>query len=297
MEPTCSFAESDDDADASKRARRLWRCFETIHQVVYFSSHTARRTDALGLRGFWMGYFAMRSAPLGRVHPAVVTATFFGFHHGRVCRALPDAWNYTTPEGAIAARLSVAELTLSEHVDVDACIGEAAEMLWLAAQSANTAGRPLAAANQALSRPQTTLGTLWQAATVLREHRGDGHIAALLSQDITPAEAHHLKIAAGEATEIDLRRARGFPERDWVEAKTELQYRRWIDEGGRLTAEGRQKRDTVEEATDRTATQPWRAPGTDSGRVLQVLEPVAALIQRKGLIPRSNPAGLVWQPR
>lgn len=288
--PTCSV-------DAAVRTRHLWRCFETIHQVVYFSAHTARHNDALGLRGYWMGYFAMRSAPLGRVHHAVITATFFGFHRSRVCRALPDAWHYTTPEDALAARLSAADAALAELIGVEVDVSESAELLWQAAQRADTTGRPLAAANQALPRPRTALGTLWQAATALREHRGDGHIAALLSRDITAAEAHQLKIAAGDATENDLRRGRGFPDQEWEDAKTALQKRGWTDSGGRLTRQGRSEREAVEDITDLAAAGPWRPPGTDADRVLQLLEPVASVIQRSGLIPRPNPAGLVWDAR
>lgn len=283
--------------DAAVRARHLWRCFETIHQVIYFSAHTARHSDALGMRGYWMGYFAMRSAPLGPVHPAVVTAAFFGFHASRVWRALPDAWSCTRPEDAIAARLSAADAALAELIGVEVDVHEAAELLWQAAQRADTAGRPLAAANQALPRPRTARGTLWQAATVLREHRGDGHIAALLSRDITPAEAHQLKIAAGDATENDLRQGRGFPDREWEDAKTALQNRGWIDTGGRLTRQGRSEREAVEDITDLAAAGPWRDPGADANRVLQLLQPVAGVIQRSELIPRPNPVGLVWEVR
>jgi hypothetical protein len=274
-------------------ARQLWIRFEVVHDVLYFSPRTVERAGALGLRGYWMGYFAFRAAPLGPVGPAVVTAVFFGFHRSRVSRALPDAWTYTTPQAAIAAREAAADAAIAELTSAD--LGEAAELAWQAAQAADIAGRPLAAANQVLPRSDNPRIALWQATSVLREHRGDGHNAVLVSRGIGPAEAHLLKAAAGEADADVLRTGRGFPQDEWARARAGLQDRGLLDGDGRLTATGRAERDAIEDATDRAARQPWDDLGpAGTARLLALLDPLAAATLESGLIPRPNPVGLVW---
>ena len=93
--------------EARELPRQLWVRFEAIHDLIYFSPRRGEQADALGLRGFWMGYFAFRAAPLGPVGPETVTAMFFGFHRSRVGRALPDAWDYTTPQRALGGVLGL----------------------------------------------------------------------------------------------------------------------------------------------------------------------------------------------
>jgi hypothetical protein len=78
-------------------ARRLWATLETLHDVTYFADGVRPAGVALGLKGFWMTYFAFRAAPLGPVPAAVVIAAFGGFRPAMVARALPDAWSRTTP--------------------------------------------------------------------------------------------------------------------------------------------------------------------------------------------------------
>jgi hypothetical protein len=238
-------------------ARQLWQRFEVVHDVVYFSPHTAEAARALGLKGYWMGYFALRAAPLGPVGPATVTAVFYGFHRSRVARALPDAWTYTSPEAAVAAREAAVDLALAELTggsDVD----EAAELAWRAAQLADTAGRPLAAANQALPRSGSARVALWQATAVLREHRGDGHNAVLVSRGVGPAEAHLLKAGSGESDADVLRTGRGIPSQEWDAARDGLRARGFLDGDGRLTEAGQAEHEAIEAATDRAARQPWR---------------------------------------
>lgn len=274
-------------------ARRLWRRYELVHDVTYFSPHVVQRAADLGLRGFWMGYFAMRSAPLGPVHPAVVAASFYGFHPSRVFRALPDAWRYTTPAEALAAREAGVDAALGELGLDDARVVEAADLAWRAAQGADPAGRPLAAANQALPQPLTARAGLWQATAVLREHRGDGHVAALVSRGVRPVEAHWLKIAAAETDPVSLEVSRGFPAEEWQAGLTAVQQRGWVDPAGVLTAEGRAEHAVIEAATDRAAAQPWTTLGRpDSERLVALLDPIAEAVVATGLVPSYNPVGL-----
>src|SRR5690348_4817362 len=214
--------------DAAVTARRAWARFEPVHDVVYFSPLTKPTTASLGLRGFWMGYFAMRVAPLGMLGPAPATAVCYGFHHRRVARALPDAWAHVDAEGALRARDEIVDCSLQELIprEVDAeHLAEAAELAWRAARAVDLAGRPLGAANAALEPSPNPRVALWQATTVLREHRGDTHNAVLLANGIGPADAHLIKAGAGEADGETLRSGRGFEQAEWDEAKTHLRGR------------------------------------------------------------------------
>ena len=60
-------------------ARTIWQQIEAVHAVVYFASEPAEAAKLAGLRGFWMGYFGFRAAPLGAVGPAAIVATFANF--------------------------------------------------------------------------------------------------------------------------------------------------------------------------------------------------------------------------
>jgi hypothetical protein len=280
---------------AQSSARELWLRYELIHDLTYFSPVALARAKELGMRGFWMGYFALRSAPLGTVDPAIVTASFFGFHSSRVARALPDAWLYTTPERALAARLEGAEAALSDIGLDPRVLEDAADLLWHAADAADTAGRPLAAANQALGRPESPARRLWQATATLREHRGDGHIAALVTAGVTPAESHQVKIAAGESDPEALRAGRGFPDDEWQRAFESLVARGWLDASGGITEAGRRAHAEIEATTDRLAATPWNAVGPAvTEQLLGLLDPIARAVAHSGLIPLPNPVGLVW---
>jgi len=280
-------------------ARQVWLAYEAIHDVIYFSPRGSEQATALGMQGFWMGYFAFRAAPLGAVTPATATAIFFGFHRSRVERALPDAWGHATPAEAISARERAVDQALEDVLGArsgEYRLGEAVELAWRAAQAAETAGRPLAAGNQALPRSDIPRIALWQATSVLREHRGDGHNAVLVSRGIRPAEAHWLKVAAGESDGAMLKEGRHFPDAEWEEARTSLRSRGLLDEEGALTQLGAQEHRAIEAATDASAEQPWRALGDgERGRLLDLLRPIAAAVLDAGLIPRLNGVGIVWR--
>ena len=162
-------------------ARRLWLSLETLHDVVYFAPGVRGIGMDLGLRGFWMTYFAFRAAPLGPVGPAVVVAVFAGFHPHMVARALPDAWSRVSPQVCLTARAEVsAEALRAAGADPAAC-RTAVGLLAPVAAAADATGRPLFAANATVPLPDDPFAALWQVATTLREHRGDGHVAALVA--------------------------------------------------------------------------------------------------------------------
>ncbi|WP_068276628.1 SCO6745 family protein [Aldersonia kunmingensis] len=276
-------------------ARRMWQLTEPLHAVVYFTPEARSATDAAGLRGFWMGYFASRVAPLGPVGPEVAVATFYGFDRGRAERALPDAWHFAGIDAILRARSEGATAALRRILtEIDpAAIDEAAELTWTASQYADCAGRVLGAGNQALLRPDDSLAALWQATTTLREHRGDGHVACLLAADVSPVGSHILKIASGEADSDLLRAARGWPDDVWNAEILALRERGWIDSDGKLTTEGGAIRDAVEAGTDRAASAPWDRLGTEGTERLQVLlKPMVGRVRDAGIMPEPNPIGL-----
>lgn len=278
-------------------ARALWTRYERIHAVTYFSEEAAAAATAAGYRGFWMGYVAQRAAPLGPVGPVVVAACFYGFHPSRIERALPDAWTYAPPPAALDARLSGVDGTLrrlwGDEVLGGAHVAEAADLLWEAAQAADTAGRVLGAANQALPRPDAPHLALWQATTALREHRGDGHVAALVAAGVGPLEASLLKIAAGEADEASLRHGRAWPDEDWAHARRQLLTRGWLDASGELSDEGVRGRRGIEAHTDAAAAAPWAALGPRrTARAIELLDPLVREIVAADEVPVRNPIGL-----
>ena len=150
---------------------------------------------ALGFRGYWDGYFAGRSAPLGRVPAEVVHAAFYNFAEGEVARHIPEVWDRTTPEAAHAARqqgcAAALRRILGDLLETPG-LARAAELLARASTSAPTDGRVMYAGLRALPMPEEPVTRLWYAANMLREHRGDGHIAALVSERIGGTEAHVL---------------------------------------------------------------------------------------------------------
>src|ERR1700722_12195608 len=165
---------------APDAARRLHGLLEPIHLVTYFSDEPTDALRALGLRdNYWDGYFAGRAAPLGRVPAEVVHAVFYNFADGEVARHIPRVWDTTTPEAALAARErgSVAALRrVLGGLAAAPAPARAADLATRAATSAPTEGRVLYAALRALPLPEEPVARLWHAATLLRAHRGDGHI-------------------------------------------------------------------------------------------------------------------------
>jgi hypothetical protein len=262
--------------------RRLWTLIEPLHDVTYFSPQARAAFEAAGLRGFWRGYFAGRAAPLGAVGAAPVTAIFYVFAPHMVSRALPDVWTRAEPSAALDARLAGAVDALSAAVAgvgvTDAMVAEAADLVAMAAAGVETAGRPLAAANAALPLPDGDLARLWHAATVLREHRGDGHWASLVGAGVGGCEALVWREARNGAPG-DLQATRGWADEDWAAAKARLVSRGWLDDTGAITEVGRREHEKVEEQTDRLATEPWAAlGGKERTRLAELLTPLSQML-------------------
>ncbi len=276
-------------------ARHLWRAIEPLHAAVYFHPEASSAYKAIGLKGFWMGYFASRAAALGPVGPDVVTAAFYGFAPAMVARAVPDCWARAAPAEVLAVRHRLAVDALAvpaarSGVDVEALADE----LVAAAGRLSFEGRVLAAAHAGLPVPDEPVLRLWWACTVLREHRGDGHVAALLAYGISPVEAHVLKVAAGEAAEEALRPYRGWTEDEWEAARLGLFARSLVTEDGSLTDDGRVLRSLVEHITDTAAEPGWWALGGGEASIdaIDRLDALARSLRAEGAIPFPNAMGL-----
>ncbi|UOY03392.1 SCO6745 family protein [Blastococcus sp. PRF04-17] len=277
-------------------ARRLWALGEPLHALIYFAAECRAAGEAAGLAGFWRTYFAFRAAPLGPVGPDVVTATFANFEPGFVARRVPAVWDAVRPAEALAARLTGVDAAvrrvLGEDWPASAEASEAAGLARAAAAAVDLPGRPLAAANAGLTVPDQPHLALWQALTTLREHRGDGHVAALLVREIDGIGGHVLAAAAGRSTREWLQRARGWDDAAWDAAATRLTARGWLD-GDELSAEGLTVVAGVETDTDRLALRPWQALG-DVGcdRLAELLTPIRRAIVAAGDFPPGNPIGV-----
>ncbi len=277
-------------------ARRLWALGEPFHALTYFADESRAAGDAVGLRGFWQTYFAFRAAPLGVVGPAVVTATFYNFAPDFVARRVPAVWEAVSPTAAMEARLAGVDAAvrrvLGEEWIASPEAEEAAALTAVACLAVEFPGRPLAAANRALPLPVEPHLRLWQALTTLREHRGDGHNAALLERKVDGVAAHVLAAAAGRTSREWLQRARGWDDDAWDAAVEALTTRGWL-EGEELSAEGLARVAAIEDDTDRLALPPWRALG-DAGcdRLAELLAPVRRAVVAAGEFPDRNPIGV-----
>jgi hypothetical protein len=277
-------------------ARRFWLVGEPIHALTYFSSDAASAWEAAGVRGFWRGYFATRAAPFGPVDAPVVTATFYNFHPAMVERAVPAVWSMISPEGALVARLAGMDAALRATVGPlvdDPRLPEVVAVLRSVIDVAVPAGRALFAANAALPWPDVPHLALWHALTCLREHRGDGHNAALVAAGLDGCQAHVLAGAAGGTPRDVLQPTRGWSDDDWEAAVASLATRGLLDAGGAITGAGRSLHQAVERTTDEQAAVPWAVvPDRSVALVLEALLPWAQAIHGSNQIRQPNPMGL-----
>jgi hypothetical protein len=269
-------------------ARQMFELIEPISLVNFFSPEPNDAMTALGLRdNYWDGYFAGRSAPLGRVPAEVVHATFYNFGPGEAARHIPRVWDTTTPEAAHAARQAgcVAALRkiLGDLADPPGFV-RAAELLAKASRSARTEGRPMYAGLRALPMPENPVTRLWHAANMLREHRGDGHIAALMSEQINGTEAHVLC-----ALDADIYPAESFgrihhlPTTYLAEVMDGLRARGLLDADGRFTEEGRATKDRIESLTDKLAEAPYDGlEPHELDELIAALEPIHRRLEETG---------------
>ncbi len=271
--------------------RSMWTLFEPVHAVTYFAPEARSAFEEAGLRGFWRGYFASRAAPLGPAGAAVVGASFFNFSPAMVARAIPGVWELISPAEALRVRQAGAVSALRGLLGgLESEVAAAADLLGRAVSEADGAGRVLAAANAALPPAEDEIGRLWQAATALREHRGDGHFAAMTTADIDGCEVLVLRCGLDMRRE-DLQPIRGWTDEQWDAAAARLAARGWVGADGTLTPAGQNVHATLEIATDQAAARPWTRLGPGAVADLAgVLTPIAQACAQ--VVPYPSPIGV-----
>ncbi len=264
--------------------RRTWRTLEPYHGAIYFVPEAGEEYASLGITDRMAGYFASRAAAMGAVRASVVIATFFNFDHDFVRRSMDGVWERTTPQQLVDARLRAADRMLRANVlsGVEPeRLGRAAELARIAAEAAceRPEGRPLFAGHAALEWPDDDHLVLWHAQTLLREFRGDGHIAALVEAGLNGCEALVTHGASGDVPAKVLRESRQRTDADWSAAVESLRQRGWIDEHGVFTDLGRDSRAAIEDATDRMAMGPYAVLGIDRcAELRQLVRPWSAAL-------------------
>ncbi|GAB3766008.1 hypothetical protein GCM10027600_15370 [Nocardioides ginsengisegetis] len=263
-------------------ARRMFGLVEPIGMVT-FSDAPHEELMALGLRNYWDGYFAGRAAPLGRVPAEVVHALFYNFAPGEVARHIPRVWDITTPEAALAARergcARALRQGLGELADGPGLV-RAADLLTTAGISAPTEGRALYAALRTLPIPDDPVARLWHAATLLREHRGDGHVAALVTEGIGGLECHVLHAVSVGIPGEKFGRVHHLPAGQIAAVIEGMRARGILDAEGWLTDAGRATKERVEALTDELAAPAYDVLGAaELEQLVADLEPIAAALE------------------
>ncbi|WP_173098695.1 SCO6745 family protein [Actinomadura verrucosospora] len=298
--------------------RQMWQLLEPVHAVLYYAPEASEEAAALGfaIDERWPSYFPYRAAPLGEVDAQTVSDLFYSFNPAMVERYMASAWRTATPEQVLAARRTamdgVLRRILGDRIGSPE-LEQAARMARRVAEAADVTGRPMAAANAALPWPDEPHLVLWQAATILREHRGDGHIAALRAHDIGPIESLVSHAAVGAAP-VDVFASRQWTAEQWAAARDRLAARGLVDagesagdareaagrsaDGGhagevRATEEGIRVRAAVEKRTDELAAGPWDLlTSSEMKELADLLMPIVLDIVGTGLLPMQSTLGI-----
>jgi len=260
------------------RARKTWRTVEPLHGMIYFVPEAADAYARLGITGR-AGYFASRAAPMGAVGADVVVSTFFNFNPELVHAAIPSAWESAAPDDIVAARFAAVDAAfrrvLGDAVVASDDMGRAAQLARVAADEAgrHVEGRPLAAGHAEVSWPAEPHLALWHAQSILREFRGDGHIALLVAHGLSGIEALVTHGATDEVPATLLQATRGWSDEAWRLGADTLRVRGWLERGEplRFTDWGAAQRQAIEDGTDELASVPYAALGDDGCSELRAI--------------------------
>src|ERR1700744_4628403 len=269
-------------------ARRMFELLEPICLVTFMADGCNQEMAALGPRTYWDGFFPGRAAPLGRVPAEVVHAAFYSFADGEVARHIPSAWETIPPEASVAARMrgSAASLRriLGDELADSPGLARAADLTTKAATGAPTEGRVMYAGMRALPVPSDPVARLWHSATMLREHRCDGHVAALVSARVGGTEAHALSaLEAGIPPPESFGRIHHLPKKRLTEVMDGLRERGLVDTDGCFTDAGLEVKQRIEALTDELAAPPYDVLSpAELDELIAELEPVTAVLVAAG---------------
>ncbi len=220
---------------------------------------TALNGMGLELAGVPEVNLVTRAAPLGPASAELVAATFYNPNPRYVASVIPEVWDRASPEGILTcqerafspvlagALISFNREDLAELASLARAAGEAARR--------HPEGRPLFAVFGSRPWPESDHLTIWHAAKLLREHRGDGHIAALVVERLRSVDALVIHAAFDGLPASGFRESRRWGAEDWELAVSDLCDRGWLTDDGTLTLtpEGRRRRQWIEDRTDELA--------------------------------------------
>ena len=265
-------------------ALALRRAIESFHAACYFAPEVRQPYVDAGLHP-WASYFGQRAAPMGAVDAPTVSAAFFNFNPRLVERSVPSVWDTIEPDRAVELRFEGVGHALRRLIDdlpEPERLHSTAEIAWRGVEACEFAGRPLAAAHAGIEAPDDPLLSLWWAVTILREHRGDGHIAALVGNGLGPVEALVTSPGFTEMPPEHYKRNRRWDDETWNRGVERARSRGWITDAGDLTDEGRTMRDRVEEVTDATMRRAVDAIGADLDRLVDAVGSLSREVRRAG---------------
>lgn len=265
---TTTASPQDRSALPDRAGRHCHNVINPLHSTVYFSPDFPQELAKLGIEDRSAAYFVGRAAAMGPVGPGVIAATFYNFKYELIAQHIPDAWAVVTPQQVLDARLRAADSTLrrllgDELVESDK-MAEAARLALRAAEGCSRHARPLYAAHADLPVPEEPHLAFWHAATLLREHRGDGHLAVLAAAELDGLEAVVTHTATGKGmTPSWVFTTRGWSREDWEAAQDRLRERGLLDASGELTERGVALRSDIEAETDRLDRAPYAHLGAE----------------------------------
>lgn len=277
-----------------RAGRRCHKALNSLHSTLYFSPAMGKELAPYGIDDPHAANLAVRAAPMGAVTAGTVTATFYNYSHSLIARFVPEVWESASPDTVLAARLRAVDSTLRRLLGEEAVaseeMAEAAGLALRAAEGGTRAGRPLYAANADLPVPPVAQAphlALWHACTLLREHRGDGHIAALQHAELDPMEALVSHTASGRGVRPKWAMGtRGYNAQDWAAAQARLVERGLLGGDGELTERGTELRGRLEDDTDRLDRSPYTFLGAEGvGRLTELVGGFAMTAVEAGAFP------------
>jgi len=256
-------ARRPDPADGPAVSAWMLGVLGVLHAPVYRSRELRSRLAAEGIAAGMGAYLAQRSAPLGGAGPELVAATFYGFSPRAVAEHLPEVWEHATAERVLELTLeAMRELLVRLFAGRASEVEELGRLLTPIAAAHPLAGRPLAAAWASVPVTGDPYIDLWLATCVIRESRGDGHLALLVAEGIGPLESHLITQGDRPDARPTLEAMRGWTPDEIDTAVAGLRGRGLLDADGMRTEEARALRAGIERRTDALSAAPWVAAGT-----------------------------------
>jgi hypothetical protein len=267
-----------------ERTRTIRNLCEPIGANVYFAPEAHANYAKLGLAGYGPGYFCSRGASLGRPSGLVVTSAFGVFSPAIVVPAVDEGWSKTEPAPLLQARYDGATASLRRLLGEPGAreVGRAVELLRRGLDAAEGAGHPLFSGLKELPFPEEPLGQLWRCCDMLREHRGDSHIAVWTRAMVQPIE---IQLMSELTMGIPLKTysaTRGWTVAQMDAAIEGMRRKGWMD-GDVFSPDGRTLREQIESDTDTMEVPIVDAIDPDFDELVAILRPWAAAIVKAGI--------------